>query len=195
GKDIGVADLKPGMKGTAMVDTTTTSTPVTVTEVKNGQVLAVAGNSIIVAQDGTTKKYTLGDVRDRNATIYKDGQRVELGQLRVGDMLTATIITRKPPTITTSTAIKSASVNAPPKPAAAAPAPASAASSAPASSGSMASSSGSSSSSGMAGGGGSAKGKKLPKTGSDLPLLAVFGAVLVGIGASLTAVRRFRTAR
>src|SRR5215471_16259951 len=152
GKDIGVADLKPGMKGTAMVATTTTSTPVTVTEIRNGQVVAVAGNSILVNENGTTKRYTVGDVRDRNATIYRDGQRVDLHQLRVGDMLTATIITRKPPTIATSNEIKSASVNAPPKPAAApapaaaAPAPAPAASSEP-----MASSA-------------SGKGKKLPKT-------------------------------
>jgi LPXTG-motif cell wall-anchored protein len=191
GKDIGVGDLKPGMKGTAMVDTTTTSTPVTVTDVKNGQVLAVAGNSIIVAQDGTTKKYTLGDVRDRNATIYKDGQRVELSQLKVGDMLTAQIITRKPPTVTTSTSIKSASVmggGAASKPAAAAPAASApaAASSAPEAS---ASSGGGSS---MAG---SSKGKKLPKTASDLPLLALAGALLLATGASLTAVRRFKTAR
>jgi LPXTG-motif cell wall-anchored protein len=179
GKDIGVADLKPGMKGTAVVDTTTTSTPVTVTEVKNGQVLAVAGNSIIVNTDGTTKKYTLGDVKDRNATIYKDGQKVELSQLKVGDMLTATIITRKPPTVSTVQSIKSASVNTPHKPMAAAPppAPAPAPAAAPAEPAAP------------------AKAKKLPKTGSELPLLALAGALLLATGAGLSAVRRFKTAR
>jgi LPXTG-motif cell wall-anchored protein len=175
GKDIGVADLKPGMKGTAMVATTTTSTPVTVTEIRNGQVVAVAGNSILVNENGTTKRYTVGDVRDRNATIYRDGQRVDLHQLRVGDMLTATIITRKPPTIATSNEIKSASVNAPPKPAAA-PAPAAAApepAAAPA----------------------PAPAKKLPKTGSDLPLVALVGALLLATGASMTVARRVKAAR
>src|SRR5262249_13104613 len=166
GKDIGVADLKPGMKGTAMP---TTSTPVTVTEIRNGQVVAVAGNSILVNENGTTKRYTVGDVRDRNATIYRDGSRVELSQLRRGDMLTATIITRKPPTIATSNEIKSASVTgggAASKPAAAA---APAAAPAPA--------------------------KKLPKTGSDLPLLALVGALLLATGASMTVARRVKAAR
>ena len=39
GKKMAVAELKPGMKGTATVTTTTTSKPVFVTEVKEGVVL------------------------------------------------------------------------------------------------------------------------------------------------------------
>ena len=39
GQQMSVHELKPGMKGTATITTRTTVTPVTVTEVKNGQVV------------------------------------------------------------------------------------------------------------------------------------------------------------
>ena len=39
GKPVTVRDLKPGMKGTATITTTTTVTPVHVTEVRNAEVL------------------------------------------------------------------------------------------------------------------------------------------------------------
>jgi LPXTG-motif cell wall-anchored protein len=182
GKDVGVADLKPGMKGTAMVATTTTSTPVTVTEVRNADVMAVAGNSVIVKGQNGLKKYTLDDVNDKNITIMKDGKNVNISDLRVGDKLTATIITRHPPKVSSTTEIKSASASAPAAPAAAphaaaaapAPAPAAAAAAAPAPAHEHA--------------------KKLPKTASNLPVVALLGALSLAIGASLT-LRRVRTAR
>ena len=40
GQPLSVQQLKPGMKGTATITTRTTVTPVTVTEVKNGTVMA-----------------------------------------------------------------------------------------------------------------------------------------------------------
>ena len=43
GRDIGVAELKPGMTVSATVTTTTTTTPVYVTEIRTGKVLAVSG--------------------------------------------------------------------------------------------------------------------------------------------------------
>jgi LPXTG-motif cell wall-anchored protein len=175
GKEIGVADLKPGMKGMAQVTTTTTSTPVTVTEIKNADVLAVQGNTIIVRNEaGEAKKYTVQDVRDRNVTIMKDGQPVDLNQLRVGDKLTATIITKMPPKVVSSTQLKAAVKAPPPPPApAAAPAPAPApAEPAPAASTGK---------------------KKLPKTGSDLPMLAWLASLSLAAGFGLT-VRRVRKA-
>src|SRR6516165_5543622 len=45
GAPVGVHELKPGMKGTATITTTTTYTPVVVTEVKEGTVQKVVGNS------------------------------------------------------------------------------------------------------------------------------------------------------
>jgi len=54
GKKMSVAELKPGMKGTATVTTTTTSKPVFVTEVKEGVVLDAGPGSITIRNaDGT----------------------------------------------------------------------------------------------------------------------------------------------
>jgi hypothetical protein len=145
GKKIGVHDLKPGMKGTAYLTTTTKTEPVVVTEVRSAEVLAVSGNTIIVRGQNGVRKFTIDDVRDKNITIMKDGQRVELPSLRVGDRLTATIITRGAPKVMTEaelrasvaalppTAVPAAPVEAPTAaPAAAAPATESPAAAAPA---------------------------------------------------------------
>jgi len=182
GKEIGVADLKPGMKGTAVVTTTTTTKPVTVTEVRNAEVMAVAGNAVIVRGQNGLRKFTLGDVADHNISITREGEKVELSQLRPGDKLTATIITRHPPQTVTEQEVK-ASVSAPaaapaaaPAPAAAAPAPAAepAPAAAPAT---------------------HEAAKKLPKTGSNLPLLAWLGGLSLATGLGLAGLRRARAAR
>jgi len=182
GKSITAAELKPGMKGTAVITTKTTTRPVTVTEVKDGQVLAVSGNTIIVRTPEGNKKFTTKDVSDRNATIYKDGAPVELGQLRVGDKLSATIVTRHPPVVMTERQVKAA-MSSPAEPAkmseakSSEPAPAATqASSAPAAAPETK----------MA--------KKLPKTGSDLPLVALLGALFVTAGLGLSFERRRRNA-
>ena len=176
GKEIGVADLKPGMKGTALVTTTTTTTPVVVTEVRNAEVMVVSGTSIIVKNAQGYRQFTVQDVNDRNITIMRDGARVEMSQLRKGDKLSATIITRNPPHVMTSQQVH-ASLEAPepePAPAAAAPAPAPAPEPAPAE---------------------PAAHKKLPKTGSNLPLLAWFATLFLATGLSLTVLRRLRHGR
>lgn len=144
GKKIGVHDLKPGMKGTAYLTTTTKTEPVVVTEVRSAEVLAVSGNTIIVRGQNGVRKFTIDDVRDKNITIMKDGQRVELPSLRVGDRLTATIITRGAPKVMTEAELRASVAALPPTappaeaptaaPAAAAPAteaPAAAAKAAP----------------------------------------------------------------
>ncbi len=53
-KQVPLQDLKPGMKGKATITTTTTVTPVFVTEVKNGQVMKNlgAGTVIVRTEDG-----------------------------------------------------------------------------------------------------------------------------------------------
>ena len=183
GQTLGVRDLKSGMKGTAVITTTTTTEPVTVTEVRNAKVLATAGNAIIVRGQDGLRKFTLDDVNDRNITILREGQRVDLSGLKVGDNLTATIITRHPPKVVTEREVK-ASVEAPAAPApaaaAAAPAPAAAApapalkhevSAAPA-----------------------AAHAKMPKTGSQLPLLPAGGAAALLLGSAVTLRRSLRNA-
>ena len=168
GTKVPVRDLKPGMKGTAVVTTTTTTTPVTVTEVRNATVLAKAGNAIIVRGKDGVRKFTVEDVNDRNITIMKDGQRVDLMGLKEGDILTATIITRHPPKVMTEREAQ-ASLQAPPPPA---PAPA-AAEPAPAPEPAP-----------MA--------AKLPKTASDWPLVGLLGALFLLTGGLLTVRRRFQ---
>ena len=58
GKQVSVRDLRPGMRGTARITTTTTTTPVVVTEVKNGQVMKVVGNSVIVRGENGIQMYS-----------------------------------------------------------------------------------------------------------------------------------------
>jgi len=184
GQEIGLSDVKPGMKGVALITTTTTTTPVTVTEVKNAEVLAVAANNIIVRQDNNAiKKYTVQDVRDRNVTILREGERVELNQLRPGDRLTATIITKKPPVVMTEAQVR-ATVKTEPAPAsstAAAPAPAPAPAAAPAQAPASTSASAT-----------TTKSKKLPKTGTHLPAVGWLAAASLAAAFGLTLRRRSR---
>jgi len=177
GKEMGLSDLKPGMKGSATVTTTTTTHPVVVTEVRNATVLAVAGNAIIVKMaDGTNRQFTQADVEKRNAKLYRDGQEVALSQFRPNDHLSATIVTDAPPRVVSSSDVK-AMVKSEPKPAAAA-------SSAPAP---AASTSASAPEAAPA----AEHHAKLPKTASSVPAAGALGVLLVSLGLALTIRRRF----
>jgi len=124
GKKIGVHDLKPGMKGTATVTTTTTSTPMYLTEVKKGEVTKVFGNSVVVHTDNAFKLFTEEDVKNRGFTVMRNGQPVDFSQLKVGDNLTATIVTSLPPREVTKQEVDAMISSPPPAMAAPAPAPA-----------------------------------------------------------------------
>jgi hypothetical protein len=127
GKDIGVADLKPGMKVTAKITTTTTTTPVYVTEIKTGKVLVVSGQNIIVRGPQGNRVFSNQDAVRRNAKVIKNGQEVALSDLRVGDIFTAVIVTDNPPQVVSEREVE-AMVHAAPQPA---PAPAGAPAAAP----------------------------------------------------------------
>ncbi len=101
GQQLSVHDLKPGMKGTAMVTTKTTLHPVTVTEVKNGTVQQVSGPTIIVKTAEGFKMFTEGDVDKRGVKIMRNGEPAQLSDFRAGDKLSATIITEMPPRVVT----------------------------------------------------------------------------------------------
>src|SRR5262245_20814840 len=188
GKPMSVSELKPGMKGTATITTTTTTKPVVVTEVRNGTVVQRTGSNILVRTDQGFRNFTQRDVDQRNATIYRDGRPIDISGLRTGDRLTATIVTEKPPQVMTSTQVdailtpeeKAVVAKAAPakKPAAAAPANEPAATAAAPTSGSAP----------------AAPKKTLPKTGSSLPLIGLLGLMFCGIGFALT-VRRRQEAR
>ena len=183
GKQLGVADLKPGMKGSAVVTTTTTHNPVVVSEVKNAEVLFVSGNAIVVRQDGKPRKYTQADVERRHAKLYRQGVEVALSQFRPGDRLSATIITDGPPeTVTESQVAAMVDPAAKPAPVAAAappPAPAPARDPAPAPAPEPA----------------AAPADTLPKTASPLPLIGIVGVLSLAAAFALRSIRRSREAR
>ena len=132
GRDISVAELKPGMHVSATVTTTTTMTPVYVTEIKTGKVLAVSGTSIIVRGPHGNQVFTNKDAEKRNVTVMRNGQQVFLHELRAGDIFTAVIVTDEAPKVVSEREVQ-AMAHAAPEPAAApAAAPAPAATEAPA---------------------------------------------------------------
>ena len=183
GQQLSVTQLKPGMKGTAVVTTRTTVTPVTVTEVKNGTVAMQTGMSIIVRTDEGIKSFTQGDVDKRGVKIYRSGKPAQISDFREGDKLSATIITSMPPKILTEKEVQATLATAGGGGAGAAR-PAPAAGAAPAKSASASNTAASS-----AGSGGGAK--TLPKTASHRPLVGFGGAVSLLIGIVLGVRRRF----
>jgi hypothetical protein len=168
GKPLSVHDLKPGMNGTATITTKTTTTPVTVTEVKNGTVMQASGSSIIVRTDEGFKVFTQGDVDKRGVKIIRDGKPAQVSDFRENDRLSATIVTSKPPRVMTEQQVNAALA----KPAAGA-APARAAAPAPAASGAA-----------------PAEPKKLPKTATAWPSVALGSMLLIASGLALTIRRR-----
>ena len=119
-KDIGVADLKPGMKVSATVTTTVTTTPVTVTEVRKGTILNVTGSTVIVRGPAGVRKFTQADLEKRHIKLMKDGQPTDIQGFQAGDHFTAVIVTDAPPEVVSEREAK-AYVKAAPAPA---PAPA-----------------------------------------------------------------------
>jgi len=175
GRPVSVRELRPGMKGTATITTTTTVTPVYVTEVKNGTVMRVVGNSIIVRQPNGIKMFSEGEVTKRGVKIMRDGAPVAFTDLHEGDTLSAVIVTEHAPKVMTERQVSASLASASGTSgggAAAAPSASRTASAAPAPAGTPAGA------------------RKLPKTASPLPLVGLSGAVLLTIALVLTVRRR-----
>ena len=174
GKDIGVADLKPGMKVKATITETETVTPVTLTDVRQAEVLDTTGGNLIVRGPKGIRKWSAKDISENNIKIYRDGKEAQIGDFKKGDRITAVIVSQKPPEVVSSRSVKASATGAPepaPAPAAAAapaPAPAPAAEPAPA----------------------AAPAKKLPKTASSVPAVGLLGVLSLATGLALTIRRR-----
>jgi len=178
GKDVSVADLKPGMKGTATITTTTTSTPVQVTEIREGEVVSATGNSVTVKTANGFRMFGPGDMQKRNAKIYKDGQPINFADLQTGDRLTAVIVTEGPPVVLTERQVKAAMTT--PAPAPAAPPPAAAPPPPPPPTPVQTP---------------EPEPKKLPTTASDRPLYGAIGVMSLLLAMSLALRRRSSTVR
>jgi hypothetical protein len=170
GKQLSVLELKAGMKGTATVTTQTTVKPVTVTEVKNGTVMSAGGSSIIVRTDQGYQSFTQDDIDARGMKIMRGGKPATISDFRAGDRLTATIVTSKPPIVMTEQQVNATL--------------AAAGGAAPGTRARAATASGSSASAATGGA------RRLPKTASARPLLALASALLIAIGLALTVRRR-----
>jgi hypothetical protein len=121
GKSVSVRQLRPGMKGSATITTTTTVTPVYVTEVRNAEVVQASASSIIVRGQNGFQMYTEGDVEKRGIKIFKNGRPVSFSDLHTRDKLTATIVTEGPPKVVTEREVQ-ARLSSPPPPSPAPPA-------------------------------------------------------------------------
>jgi hypothetical protein len=185
GKQLSVHELKPGMSGTATVTTKTTTTPVVVTEVKNGTVMQNMGTSILVRTEDGMKMFSQADIDKRGIKIWRDGKLAEISDFRANDRLTATIVTTKPPQVMTekevqATLAKSGGAAAPAASSAAAPAAKPAPSAAPSAAAAPPS---------AAPTAGSAP-RTLPKTASPLAAVGLTGLVSLLAGFGLTVARR-----
>ena len=185
GQSMAVQELRPGMKGTAVITTRTTVTPVTVTEVKNGTVVRSAGGTIIVRTDEGIRSFSQGDVEKRGVKIMLDGRPAQVSDFHEGDQLTATIITSKPPQVLTAKDVQATLEPAPvatsgthPAPAVTAPAPVEVPAPPPAPEPPPVQDT-------------SVAPSTLPETATSWPALGLFGMLSLGAGLALTLRRRF----
>ena len=113
GNRVTVHDLKPGMKGTAVSTTKTTRARHGHPNQGRDRGPRGVGEHHHRPHERRHKKFTTQDVRDRNITVYKEGAPVELSQLRVGDRLSATIVTKHPPVVMTERQVKQRCIRPP----------------------------------------------------------------------------------
>jgi cell division septation protein DedD len=137
GQQKSVHELSAGMKGTAVVTTTTTVKPVYVTEVREAEVLG-ANNTVVTIQgkDGV-KRFSQDELDAMSTSITVNGKPARIKNLKRGDKLTATLISLAAPEVLTQKQVQAVLAEPAPapapvvvaaaEPAAPAPAPAAAA--------------------------------------------------------------------
>jgi RNase P/RNase MRP subunit p29 len=170
GKQLGIHDLKPGMKLERTITTTTTPETVTTVQTVTGTVWHVSPpNSVILRlEDGTNQKFNI----PKGQKFTVNGEQKDAWGLKQGMKISATKVVEQPQTAVEQQRQVTGTMPPPPPPpppdepiliAVVSPVPAPA----PA----------------------SAQEPALPKTGSSLPLVGLLGAVALAIGAGLRAAR------
>jgi LPXTG-motif cell wall-anchored protein len=129
GRKLAANEMKPGMKGTATVTTKTTIVPVTVTEFRDAVVVDATSHSVTIRGPEGIRRFTQSELDERGVQILKEGKVIRIRDVRKGDGLTATIISKGPPVVVTEKEIEATLAQAKPE---AAPAPAAPAAPAPA---------------------------------------------------------------
>jgi len=117
GQDVGLDQLKPGMTVTAVITDQVTTRHVTVTKVLHGTVVQVAPGGFVVLDP--KHNYVSYDFTDKEGNdlyfLAADGQEDSLRDVKVGDRLTGTIVTRLPPQVIDERIVQASAV-APPAP-------------------------------------------------------------------------------
>jgi len=169
GKTLGVTDLEPGMRLTAMITTTERPHEMSTTVVTRAEVLHRVGSTIVVrTEDGTIRRFSGKDVKTRDVLMHdKDGKPIEIAQLDKGDFVSATVITKQPPQVITERDLQVMVQEAPPKPVVARVQPRPEPKPMP-----------------------TPMPVALPKTATPLPLLGLGGLLLAAMGAGATLARR-----
>jgi hypothetical protein len=166
GRELGIHDLKPGMKLQRTITVTTTPQVITTVKTVTGKVWHVSPPSsvILTLEDGTNQQFKIP--KDQKFTV--NGEQKDAWGLKKGMMVSATKVVEEPVSVVEHEKQVTGSMPPPPPPppadapiliAEAAPAPAPAPAAAP----------------------------ELPKTGSLLPLIGLLGclSLLTSIGVGL----------
>jgi len=166
GKELGIHDLKPGMKLQRTITTTTIPKTITTTKTVTGKVWHVQPPTtvILTLEDGKNQEFKI----PKGQTFLIDGQQVDAWHLKKGMTISATKITEEPVTVIEKQRQLTGSMP-PPPPAPPADAPILVASAPPTPAPPAPVE--------------EASAKELPKTGGELPLLALLGCLsLAGSG-------------
>ena len=168
GRELGIHDLKPGMKLERTITVTTTPKTITTTKTVTGKVWHVTppNTVILTLEDGTNEKFTIPKGQKFNI----NGEMTDAFGLKKGMTVSATKVVEEPITVVEHRQQVSGTMPPPPPPppdqpilvAAAAPTPAPAAAPAP----------------------------ELPKTGSMLPLIGLLGCFALLCALGLRTVRK-----
>ena len=174
GQQLGIHDLKPGMKLQRTITTTTTPQTVKTVQSVTGKVFWVSPplSVILTLEDGTNQKFKIPNGQKFNI----DGQMVDAFGLRKGMVVTATKIVEAPEILTSQQRKVTGTMPTPPPPPADAPVlvavsePKPAPAAAPVAPAPVAQA-------------------KLPKTASDLPLVGLLGLVCLSASFGLKLIR------